>query len=103
MEIKFDDADVEISRKIPSRRKNNTSSVIPGVPKALSDLMTANGVVGVGHPGGLCTAGYYPEDTPIANYDPDFVSGVLVAAWPQVYAMIEEYRKEFDVPFTEDE
>ena len=40
--------------------------------------------------------GYYPQATPITNYDPDFVSGVLVGAWPQVYAMIEKLRSTFD-------
>ena len=102
MEIKFDDADVEISREDTLPQKKNTSGGIPGVPKALSDLMTANGVTEWDIQAVCARRGYYPEDTPIANYDPDFVSGVLVAAWPQVYAMIEEYRKEFDVPFKED-
>lgn len=102
MEIKFDDADVEISREDTLPPKNNTSIVIPGVPKTLSDLMTANGVTEWDIQAVCARRGYYPEDTPIANYDPDFVSGVLVAAWPQVYAMIGEYRKEFDVPFKED-
>lgn len=102
IEMKFDDADVEISREDTLPPENSTSSTIPGVPKALSDLMTANGVTEWDIQAVCARRGYYPEDTPIANYDPDFVSGVLVAAWPQVYAMIEEYRKEFDVPFKED-
>lgn len=37
--------------------------------------------------------GYYPENTPVENYEERFVNGVLVAAWPQVMAMIEENRK----------
>jgi hypothetical protein len=32
--------------------------------------------------------GYFPADTPIENYPPDFVSGVLVEAWPKVFKMI---------------
>ena len=32
--------------------------------------------------------GYYPQSTPIENYDSSFVSGVLVAAWQQVYKII---------------
>lgn len=102
MEMKFDDADVEISREDTLPPEISMSSTIPGVPKALSDLMTTNGVTEWDIQAVCARRGYYPEDTPIANYDPDFVSGVLVAAWPQVYAMIEEYRKEFDVPFKED-
>lgn len=33
--------------------------------------------------------GYYPEHTPIRNYDPQFIEGVLVGAWQQVYNMIK--------------
>ena len=36
--------------------------------------------------------GYYPEETPISNYEKQFVDGVLVAAWPKVKAMIIEQR-----------
>ena len=43
--------------------------------------------------------GYYPQSTPILNYDPDFISGVLVGAWPQVYRMIEQLRESYEIPF----
>lgn len=95
MEMNFDDADVEVT-------KANTfppTTGIPGVPKALSDLMTANSVTEWDIQAVCARRGYYPEDTPISNYDPDFINGVLVGAWPQVLTMIEQYRKEFDVPF----
>ena len=32
--------------------------------------------------------GYYPLDTPISKYTPDFIDGVLVAAWPKVLEKI---------------
>ena len=38
--------------------------------------------------------GYYPEGTPIANYDPGYIDGVLVGAWEQVYEMIKELRNQ---------
>ena len=41
--------------------------------------------------------GYYPVNTPVANYDPKFVKGVLIGAWPQVEAMILKNRE--DLPF----
>jgi len=41
--------------------------------------------------------GYYPQETPIANYDPSFIDGVLVAAWTKVYEMVQEFRK--NLPF----
>lgn len=34
--------------------------------------------------------GYFPPDMPISDYPEDFVSGVLIGAWDQVYAMIAE-------------
>lgn len=40
--------------------------------------------------------GYYPEDTPIENYDPQFIQGVLVGAWGKVLDMV---RNERDLPF----
>jgi hypothetical protein len=38
--------------------------------------------------------GYYPADTPLANYDPQFVAGKLVAYWSQVVKWIETIRQE---------
>ena len=43
--------------------------------------------------------GYYPADTPIENYDPGFIQGVLVGAWQKVYAMIKEMKKSSEIPF----
>jgi hypothetical protein len=40
--------------------------------------------------------GYFPEDMPITSYPPDFVQGVLVGAWAQVFGMIRENR---ELPF----
>lgn len=67
-----------------------------GIPKALADLMRENNVSEWDIQAVCAKRGYYPEDTPIANYDPDFINGCLVAAWPQVYQMIEERKQEFD-------
>lgn len=66
------------------------------VPKALADLMAANGVTVEEIQGVVAMKGYYPQDTPIANYDPGFIDGVLVGAWQQVFAAIKEMR---EVPF----
>lgn len=44
----------------------------------------------------IADKGYYPKETPIENYDKDFISGCLIAAWDQVYAQICEYN---NVPF----
>lgn len=69
----------------------------PAIPKSLQDLMIQNNVTEVEIQSVVSKKGYYPADTPIANYDPGFIDGVLVAAWTQVYPMIEEARLE--LPF----
>lgn len=71
-----------------------TSAPPDGVPAALWDLMQADGIsveqvqyaVSIA---GADGKGYYPIDTPIKNYDPRFIQGCLIAAWPSVkkYAM----------------
>lgn len=67
--------------------QNNT---IPGVPKALSDLMIANNVTEKDIQTVVSMKGYFPANMPIENYPADFINGVLIGAWKQVYNMIEE-------------
>ena len=61
-----------------------------GIPPALRQLMEQNKVTEAQIRKAVAGRGYYPEATPIKNYDSDFVSGVLVGAWPQVYQLIKE-------------
>ena len=60
------------------------------IPHALRQLMEQNKVTEAQIRKVVASRGYYPEATPIKNYDPDFVAGVLVGAWPQVYKLIKE-------------
>lgn len=60
-----------------------------GIPKALADLMTASGITEEQIRKAVASKGYFPEDMPVKDYPPDFISGVLVGAWDQVKAMIE--------------
>lgn len=70
-----------------------TGGIPDGIPQALADLMQQSRVgeneirLAVG------MRGYYPEDMPITQYAPDFVQGVLIGAWDQVFNMILENRK----------
>lgn len=66
------------------------------LPKALVDLMKQNNVTAQEIQLAVASKGYYPQDTPIMNYDPQFISGVLIAAWPKVFEMIEGFH---DLPF----
>lgn len=69
-----------------------------GIPKALADLMRANKVSESDIRLAVSMKGYFPDDMSVANYPPDFINGVLVGAWPQVYEMIKENKKlPFDI------
>lgn len=72
------------------------------IPKALRDLMEEKLVSEEEIQHVVADRGYYPKSTPILNYDPDFISGVLVGAWPQVYGMIEKLRETYEIPFEDD-
>lgn len=60
-----------------------------GIPPALLQLMKQYNVREQDIQRVVALRGYYPESTPISNYDPQFVSGVLIGAWQQVYQMIK--------------
>jgi hypothetical protein len=69
----------------------------PAIPQALRDLMLQAKVSEEEIQAVVAQKGYYPLDTPISNYDPGFVNGVLVGAWEQVFGMVEAFRK--TIPF----
>jgi len=81
--------------------KNSAFHVDDKIPKALRDLMEDKLVSEEEIRKVVSQKGYYPEATPITNYDQDFISGVLVGAWPQVYGMIEKLRETYQIPFNE--
>lgn len=59
-----------------------------GIPQALADLMRQNNVTEEDIRLAVSQRGYFPFDMPVAAYPPDFINGVLVGAWEQVYNMI---------------
>lgn len=67
-----------------------------GVPEQLADLMASEHVSEKELQKVVGERGYFPEDMPIEDYPADFVSGCLVAAWPNVLQMIMSNR---DLPF----
>lgn len=75
-----------------------TENLNPNIPQALRDLMMQNDVSEEEIQAVVSKKGYYPEGTPILNYDPGFINGVLVGAWVQVFGMILELR-EVNAPF----
>lgn len=57
--------------------------------KALRDLMKANGVDDYQVQAAFAARRYFPEQTPLENLPADFIQGVLVGAWAQVYNWIK--------------
>ncbi|MGN0691613.1 MAG: AAA family ATPase, partial [Oscillospiraceae bacterium] len=68
----------------------------PNIPKPLQDLMKTNSVSEKEIRFAVSKKGYFPERMSISDYPPDFINGVLIGAWPQVFAMIKDNR---DLPF----
>lgn len=64
------------------------------IPTALLDLMIADGIKPIEVKAAVAQRGYFPLNTPWANYPQDFVQGVLIGAWPQVKQMCIDNRKE---------
>ncbi len=87
-------------RTEPERPAEGLPRSLPeNIPKALRDLMEMNHVDEWHIQNAVAAKGYYPEDTPIQNYDPDFINGVLIGAWDQVYAMVEQMKRDEKIPF----
>lgn len=69
-----------------------------GIPKAVRDLMSANNVTSEEIQEVVAQRGYFPRSMPVADYPEDFVTGWLIALWPQVFEKIKENRKDV-IPF----
>lgn len=80
----------------PTPNLQNNINIPENIPKALADLMRANGVDESEIRQAVFTQGHYPYDTPISNYDPRFINGCLVGAWDKV---LEVVRCNRDLPF----
>ena len=76
----------------PAQEIPATEEEIPTIPASLGDLMHMNGVTVEEIQRAVAAKGYYPADTPIGNYDPDYIEGVLVGAWDQVFKKIKDIR-----------
>lgn len=85
-------ADMKLAQESPQQ-------TLTDIPNPLADLMISNNVTPEEIQRAVASKGYYPIDTPISRYEPDFVNGVLVGAWPQVFSMIETNRAKDIVGF----
>lgn len=80
---------VETMAKIPEEKPKVDYS---GVPAALVDLMKKDGITPFEVQSAVASRGYFPLNTPFANYPQDFVQGVLIGAWDQVKSMVLQNR-----------
>lgn len=69
------------------------------IPKALQDLMYVNLVSEEELMEAVNSRGIFPKGTPFVNLPSDYVDSVLIAAWPQVLAVIKKMRSEQEIPF----
>lgn len=71
----------EFDEEIPSER--------------LRQLMRENGVTPAELRRAVAYKRHFTEDTPIVNYPPDYIDGVLIGAWGQVFDVIKEMRENY--------
>lgn len=69
------------------------------IPQALKDLMQENQICEWDIQNVVAARGYYPSDMPVEQYDPGFLQGVLIGAWPKVLGMIREMKEKMEIPF----
>lgn len=69
------------------------------IPKALRDLMIEYNVCEWDIQNVVEARGYFPADMNVWDYPSDFIEGVLVGAWRDVYKMIKEAKEKEAIPF----
>lgn len=79
-------------RREPEPIRQITDELPDYIPKPLADLMKANDVSEAEIQEVVAQREYYPQDTPIAKYDSDFIDGCLVGAWNKMYPLIVSNR-----------
>jgi len=80
----------------PKEEKQPLLSKKDDALKALRDLMDENLISDCQIQEAIADRGYFPIQTPLENLPTDFIEGVLIGAWPQLYQWIQEHD---DLPF----
>lgn len=97
-----EDADEEVAFHTETEKKTKVPEAFKlpeSIPYALRDLMEVNLVSEEEIQIVVSEKGYFPKNTPIQNYPEDFINGVLVGAWSQVYQCIKNLRATYKTPF----
>ena len=90
-------APAQASAALPAPSATTQDPDLAAIPQALRDLMAESSITPFELKSVIAERGYFPMDTPFANYPRDFVQGVLIGAWPQVRDMILHNRE--NTPF----
>lgn len=93
----------EATEKVPDvaevkKETQSSAETKEDVIKQLEDLMERTMASRQDVQVAVSQQGYYPKETPIENYDIDFIKGCLIAAWPQVAKKIQE-NLDNEIPF----
>ena len=65
----------------PARETPTVTPTPPRLPKALRDLMEADGITEADIRMAVARQGIYPEDTPVTAYDDRTVNGLIIGQW----------------------
>ncbi len=67
------------------------------IPAELKRLMEQNGITEHDIQVAVANNNYYPADTPVSKYDPEFINGKLIAGWDSFYKAVMYYKS---LPFS---
>lgn len=75
--------------KVEPKKTEAPTVETDGIPKELADLMKMSEVTEAEIRQTCFDRGHYPVDTPIKNYDPNFINGWIIAHWAMVVSYIK--------------
>ena len=84
---------MEMPASEPMLQERRQEAFSEPVPEELARLMRMDNVSAEEIRLAVATVGVYPQDTPIAEYEKDFVLGCLVADWAGVMKVVADNRK----------
>lgn len=88
----------QAAQEQPQKAQEAPKEVRPeGIPDNLWQLMQKDGVSESLVRFAVFKRGYMPYEAPFTAYEPGFIQGVLVGAWPKIYEFIQEIKHE--LPF----
>lgn len=83
----------QVKQSEPQKTTAKTADGLEGIYKPLAELMKANNVAPADIAHVVAERGYFPESMDIRAYPEDFIKGVLVGAWDQMYSMIKKEKE----------